>query len=131
MQSPLPQCWEYLIAALRKLDSLGVIWGRRNNMEEVYRAADMVLTPQRIATRSVGEPLSCGIPVIAAHGCQEATLTVDVGSPGSVADGVERLIHMMTDNPADVKETVKMKAESFSLDRYSKSINELYRKLNG
>jgi len=126
MPNPLPQCWEYLVGELRNLNSLGAIWGRRDKMEEVYRGADIVLSPQRIVTRSVGEPLCCGTPVIAANGCKEATIAVDTGSPKDVADGIEKLISMMTSSLECVQKNIKMQAESFSLGKYSERMNLIY-----
>lgn len=131
MSTPVPQCWWYLFNKLRDLNSLGVIWARRENMEEVYRAADIVLSPQGIVTRSVGEPLSCGTPVIAANGCEQATWQTTASEPKKVAETIEEAINEINHNPDPVTARVKESAKAFSLAKYSESMNKLYESVRG
>lgn len=52
--------------ALRPMlgDGLGVLQGWAADLRPVYRAADMLVTPNRIHTRSVREAMSCGMQVV-------------------------------------------------------------------
>lgn len=129
METPLPQCWEYLLADFRRLGALGEVWARRPNIEEIYRAADIVLSPQRIATRIVAEALSCGTPVIAANGCECATATVAPDEPEQVAAEIRRLIFELDSDAARVQANVRSSAQGFSLSRYSRAMNELYERV--
>jgi glycosyltransferase involved in cell wall biosynthesis len=49
-------------------DSLGEVCGFVKGLDNVYRAADVMITPHRIATRSVREALACGCSVVMAPG---------------------------------------------------------------
>lgn len=54
------------IGALKSFlgDSLGVVQGWATDLRRVYRAADMLITPHRIATRSIREATACGLQVV-------------------------------------------------------------------
>lgn len=128
METPL-RCWEYLIAKLRHYDALGELWGRRPDIEEVYRAADLLLSPQRIVTRTVGEALSCGTPVIAAKGCSFATWTVKPDEPGEVADIIGTALNEIGTIPDEIERRVRESASQFTLKEYSDRMNKLYERI--
>lgn len=127
--SPVPICWEFLISELRKLNALGELWARRPNIEEVYRVADVLLSPQRIVTRTIGEALSCGLPVIAANGCQQATWTTFPDEPFEVTDTLKLALNDLEHDKENVLEQVKINAEAFSLTNYSLQMNRLYQNI--
>lgn len=56
--------WGVLKAMLREQGSLGECLGIVKGLDNVYRAADVMITPHRIATRSVREALACGCQVV-------------------------------------------------------------------
>ena len=58
------------LSPLKKAGLIGELSGLVKNLPEIYRAADMVITPNIIATRIVRESLSCGTPIVAPHGCR-------------------------------------------------------------
>lgn len=60
--------WEVLKSLLRAADALGECVGFIKGLEYVYRAADLLITPHRIATRSVRESLASGCKVVMAPG---------------------------------------------------------------
>jgi glycosyltransferase involved in cell wall biosynthesis len=45
-------------------DSLGLVQGWAADLATVYRAADMLITPHRIYTRSIREAMACGCEVV-------------------------------------------------------------------
>lgn len=53
-----------LLEAIATAGGLGMISQRIKPVEIALRAMDFLLTPQRIVTRSVGEAMACGLPVI-------------------------------------------------------------------
>jgi len=128
MENPL-RCWEHLLSEFRRLGALGEVWARRPNIEEIYRAADIVLSPQRIATRVVAEALCCGTPVVAATGCQVATATAPQDEPEQVAFAIKELILQLHADAGEVKAKVRAAAEAFSLSRYSSAMNALYERI--
>ena len=128
METPL-KCWNFLVDKMRELNIKGEICGRTSKIEEVYRAADILLSPQRITTRSIGEALSCGTPVIAANGNEHATWTADISDPLDVANTIKRAIHEIENNPNEVNRRISAARDAFSLAEYSKNMNELYRQV--
>ncbi len=124
-----PACWEYLFNDLRMYGALGEIWARRPGMDEVYRAADVILSPHRITTRVIAEALCCGTPVVAAQGCSHATWTCDPGNPDSVATALSRAIKQIKKSPQAVKKRVKKVSKEFSLAVYAGCMNELISKV--
>jgi len=56
--------WAALVKRLQDDGTLGVYQGWAKNLEVVYRAADMVLTGNEIAVRTVREATACGCPVV-------------------------------------------------------------------
>jgi len=77
-----------LLAALKSIHALGEVCGYIRGLDNVYRAADALITPHRIATRSVREALACGCTVVAANGNPAATITGDVESPVDYARAI-------------------------------------------
>lgn len=63
MRNPLGP-WEHLLGALRRAGALGETCGMMREIATRYRAADVVLTPHRIATRVVREAAACGATVV-------------------------------------------------------------------
>jgi glycosyltransferase involved in cell wall biosynthesis len=45
-------------------DNLGIIQKWASDLRSVYRAADMLITPHRIYTRSIREAMACGVQVV-------------------------------------------------------------------
>ena len=60
--------WAMLAGVLKGRGALGEVAGFIKGLENVYRAADVAITAQRIATRSIREPMACGCPVVMAPG---------------------------------------------------------------
>ena len=70
--------WETLLNVLEKQRTLGEILGWVTGLENIYRAADLVITPHIIATRTVRESLSCGCKVV---GGLQNKFTTECGDP--------------------------------------------------
>jgi len=79
-----------LLLALAKQGMLGEVKGWVKNLVEVYRAADLMITPHWIATRSVREALACGCPVVADVNNRFAVATADATNPIAFAEAMSR-----------------------------------------
>lgn len=121
--------WGPVFQALADLGGLGEIQGRYKNISDVYRAADIVLSPHKITTRIIGEALCCGTPVIAGKGNRHATLTTVVDEPVRVADTIELLVYRLNHQAAIVQDKVTLSAKEFSLAVYNSQIGEVYQEL--
>jgi len=131
LKNPLPQCWELILQEFRKANALGATWGRRTDMEEVYRAADIVLSPQRIVTRTVAEPLCCGTPVIADSCCPYVPYKTDVRDPRETSRTLMDALHDLRNYPDNVADAVAKCSNAFSLNNYSESMEKIYEEVLG
>lgn len=61
--------WPVLLKRLADDGTLGEVCGWVSGLENVYRAADLGITPHTIYTRSIREPLACGCPVVSGRDC--------------------------------------------------------------
>ena len=129
MEIPLGP-WEYLLQAFREKGILGEVQGRMLNMEEKYRAADVILSPHKIATRVIIEGLSCGIPIIA-NGCDLAQYRMVVDDPYSIRTAIQCCIDNLECNKKMVTDEVKQAANMCSLSKYNEQMNEVYRSIVG
>jgi len=116
--------WGYLFNTLRKLNALGDLKPRVSHMEQVYRGVDCLISPNRIITRTIGEALSCGIPVISQNGCKVADYTCDMADPLDVVDAI-KLFKDDFDKGID-KENILNHAKVFSMTNYSNIMNKVY-----
>lgn len=112
--------WQFILQKLKDIGILGEVWTRRQNMEEVYRAADLLISPQRIVTRSVGEALSCGLSVIADHNNEAALLHADPRYPEQVA---HKIISFYIEHD---KQRTRRNLYPFSLSTYAETMTRLY-----
>ena len=121
-------CWEILIQEMRNLNAMGELCGRMDNMEQVYRSMDAVLTPHRIITRVIGESLSCGTPVIADVKCKMAQFGCDPHDPYSIANAIGAFIR--SDKKHNIKRALK-EAKHLGTEQYSQQMNKVYREILG
>lgn len=116
-------CWQQMLGKLKELGTLGDVHQRVTNMELVYRSMDMLISPNRIVTRTVAEALSCGIKVL----CQRSTraiqgrLSCDFAYPREIANHINVLRNAVI--PASAFEDIR---ESFCIDKYSSIMDDVY-----
>jgi len=60
--------WPAIFKVLQEDGTLGEVCGWIKGLDNVYRAADMLVTPHRIDTRAVREAKACGLPVMRSDG---------------------------------------------------------------
>jgi glycosyltransferase involved in cell wall biosynthesis len=56
--------WGALLKKIKDENGLGEVLPWVKGLENVYRAADLMITPHTISTRSIRESLACGCPVL-------------------------------------------------------------------
>ena len=122
----LTHCWSLLMSELAYRGAVGEVNGRQPNMDQVYRAVDFVLSPNRIVTRITGEALACGVPVIAPHGCKVTPYTCDVFDPEAVGEVAERLAQDLRNDRGAVRAACLQMAQLFSLERYGEAVDRVY-----
>ena len=76
--------WKYLLDAYKEAGILGEVFSRLADMQHHYRAMDILLTPHVIATRTLLEPMACGVYTIGAPENRWATATANPASAKSM-----------------------------------------------
>lgn len=66
-----------ILKALEERGVLGEVRGVVPNIREIWNAGDIMITPHKIATRTVREALACGTQVVAGVGNPYTTYTAD------------------------------------------------------
>jgi len=59
-------------------------------IDQVYRSADILVTPHRVATRIIREAVASGCPIVAGTGCKYTPYTADPRDPDSFAFQIDR-----------------------------------------
>lgn len=95
----LPEAGDGPVAVMaRALDRSGV-WGKaytlHNQMPQIYRSADILLTPHVIATRVIREGLASGLPIVAGTGCRYTPFTANPKDIDGYAKAINRVWEMI------------------------------------
>lgn len=94
-------------------DSLGVVQGWARDLRSVYRAADMLITPHRIYTRSIREAMSCGLQVVSGRDCH--------------AEDIDTFARLMVNRRACREPTRERALGLFSLESTAAAFREIAR----
>jgi len=125
-------CWQVLLDALAYWGGCGELNGRQPGLEQVYRAVDFVMSPNRIVTRIIGESLASGVPVLAPRGCKVTPYQADIFDPEEVGVVAAQIIHDLEEDREGVKARCRQTAERlFSLERYGEAIEAVYQEVAG
>jgi glycosyltransferase involved in cell wall biosynthesis len=89
-----------LLEPLQTLDALGEVHGWIiSGLDHVYRAADALITPHRIATRTMREALACGCQVVADEHCPWTPFRADIENPAGFARQIMTAVAEYRSNP--------------------------------
>lgn len=107
---------------------VGVAWSKIDFLGDVYRAADMVVTPHVIATRIVREALSCGCPVVAGSGNPFTTYRADARNIDHYCQEINRCWWEITTKGREVvgNSVRKLAVEKFNLEKSGKKLKRLF-----
>jgi hypothetical protein len=127
---PIPNCWNILLGKLKDIGGLGDLSGRVTNMELVYRACDCLISPNRIITRTIGEALNCGIPIISQNNPYNmvSDYTCDMSNPDDVLEAISLFVRDF-DNKMIDKQAIIERSKVFNMANYSKRMNEIYKEV--
>jgi len=81
--------WQPLVAVLKQNGNIGELKPMVSGLENVYRAATMLITPHRIATRTVREALACGCQVVMGADKGYTPYWADPCDPVAFADAMD------------------------------------------
>ena len=100
-------------------------------LDKVYRSADILVTPHRMATRIVREAIASGCPVVAGTGCPYTPYTADPRDPESFALQIKRCWQDLQEHGKELMQAkVRNVAElAFSYDITGKAMLALGNKI--
>jgi glycosyltransferase involved in cell wall biosynthesis len=120
------RCLMPTLAEMNKIGVLGGVVGLNPKVNEFYRAADMVITPHTIATRTVREPLACGVPVVAGTGNRYTPYTANPRDIEGFAKAINDCWQDLKEDKGAIKVMARKTAEiAFNLDNTGKAVKEV------
>ena len=126
----LSNCYNLLLGKLKALGALGDVSGRVTEMEKIFNSVDCIISPNKIITRTIGEALSCGVPVISHNNTHNlvSDYTCDMTDPADIAEAVGIFVH---DKKNDLinKNEIRDRASVFSLKNYSDKMSIEYKRI--
>jgi glycosyltransferase involved in cell wall biosynthesis len=115
----------HFLNGIQGAGALGSISTLTKNIIPWYRSADIVITPQTIATRTVREPLACGVPVVAGAGNKYTPYTASHMDVDAFASAINDCWQDIKSGPKLVKAMARKTAEmAFNLDNTGKAIKK-------
>lgn len=99
-------------------------------LDNVYRSADILVTPHSIATRIVREALASGCPIVAGTGCKYTPYVADPRDPESFAFQINACWQNLQESKEKVKSKAREMAEvSFGYETAGKAMLALGKKI--
>jgi glycosyltransferase involved in cell wall biosynthesis len=122
-------CWKTILNELSRLGALGDVTPRLTDMQSVYRAVDLVLSPNRIINRVVAESLCCGTSVMQETGGE--TQIADYFCYMPAPTNVLEIFGMFVDdfNKGIDKEKIITRSKVFNLQNYYTSVQGMYKEM--
>lgn len=127
-QKCLP-CWELLITYGQKLGLLGERWARVADMEERYRAMDLVVTANRSTSRILMEAMSCGCAVVGPTGNRHAQFTAHPQDAVEFGDAVCRAVNALKEGGRGLGGVVAKAAKAFGYETFGPKLHAIYKEI--
>ena len=101
------------------------------DMDMVYRANDILVTPHRIATRVIREALASGLPIVAGMGCPYTKWAADARDTDGFAKRMnECWTTISSEYPDEVtRKSVATADENFSLEKAGEAAKAVYERI--
>ena len=119
-----------LIRGMSKSGVMGKAHTNVTNLDEIFRGADMLITPHVIATRIIREALASGLPVVAGTGCRYTPFTADSRDIGGFAKAIGKCWDTIKGTNGLLKASARKTAvENFSQDKAADGMIEVFEKV--
>jgi len=116
-------CVDFL-SPLKKSGLTGEILGIIRGLQKVYRSADILITPNIIATRVVREAMASGLPIVAPNGCG---YTKYVAEPRDYVSFAKAINDCYTEINHETKQDIRDRAvNEFGLERVGLEMKALF-----
>jgi len=112
---------------MKERNIIGDIHGLVRNIDEVYRIADILVTPHNISTRVVREALASGCPIVAGAGSQYTPYKADPHDIHSFVNEIERCWENLKKQGLEARREARVVAEeNFNLPQAGKALKKIY-----
>jgi len=123
---------DVLLKCLKDRGVLGDVQPIVGNLIDVYNAADMLITPHKVATRTVRESLACGLQVVAGSGNPYTPYTADEEDLPAYAEMMERAwTDWKNDREGQIKRNRATAEREFNVDVTARQFADLFEELTG
>jgi len=120
------KCFQFL-ANMQKTGVVGEVAGVIGFLPKVYRAADILLTPNTIATRIVRESMASGLPIVAPHGCAYTKFTAEPRDYKAFAASINDCHNAI--NNGNGRTEIRLRAEKeFNFEIVGNAMKKLFEK---
>ncbi len=121
-----------LFDCLKERKILGELLPMVHHLRDVYSAADILITPHRMATRTVREALACGLQVVAGTGNQYTPFTAEPEDLPEFAEAIESAWKAWRDNrDREMKRNRETAEREFDSANTAKQFISLFEELLG
>jgi len=111
---------------LKNTEGIGMIEPIIPNIGNVFRSADILITPQGIATRVVRESLACGLPVVAGSGCHYTTFVADAKDCKAFAHQINRCWTALKTDKKLKKQCRELAEKEFNYENAGKAMLDVF-----
>lgn len=119
-----------LASGLNKAGVLGQAHTNVKNLDEIFRSADMLITPHVIATRIVREALASGLPIVAGTGCRYTPFTADSRNISGFAKEIGRCWNLIQKTNGLLRASARKTAtENFSMNKAASAMIDVFEKV--
>ena len=120
---------EFLVGGLNKVGCLGQAHATVTNLDEIYRSADILITPHTIATRVIREALASGLPIVAGTGCKYTEFTADSRDVDGFAREIKRCWDTINGNEKYRQEARDVAKREFNYDQAADGMIKVFEKV--
>lgn len=120
-----------ILLELKKAKLIGGCYPMIKNLQDVYRAADMLVTPSTIAQRTVREALACGCPIVAAAGNSYTPYRADPRNINGFVDAIHKCYGDIKANKrTTIQNSVRALAKKeFNFEQAGKAMKNIFEKM--
>lgn len=121
---------QVLALGLNNAGVLGQAHTNVKNLDEIFRTADILITPHVIATRVIREALASGLPVVAGTGCRYTPFTADSRDINGFAKEIDKCWNLIQKTNGLLRASARKTAtENFSTGKAASAMIKVFEKV--
>lgn len=126
LEFPLNNPYNILLGIMKEKGILGDLLPRTTELNKVFNSGDCLITPNHIITRTIGEAINAGLPII----CQESSKVTPYSAKfNDTFNLVSTIQDFCEDFDAGINLNNKDLKEGMSLINYSNKMDKIYKEI--